>query len=265
MLGISDKSALVAFCERVSKLENVYVIADRGKNAARARQVWRIDDPENCFDTGELFRDIESRLISDPSEENTFIRAMRLQTGDRLDTVKIGPLEEPETNSLESASAVGHLSVALSGISRELVLSTERQLHESRAEIRELREENKELRDAVVQYAILERVGMRTDQLEAEGQPSEMSEAWAFLHPLLTQVASRLLLTGPQEGQEGQPEPQDVEIDCSGWVDRDADAVVTVLVAMSRQRPDLVTGARIERLMASPLGKLVANHLMGAK
>lgn len=276
MLAVIDKSRLTAFCNRVSKLENVYIVGMRGKNAARVEQLWRIDDPdgEGTWDVLELFRDIEQRLLMDPSTEPTFIRAKGMDAPHEvMDRVRMEPMDERTSDELENASSVGHLSVALGNTMREVLGTTERQLYEAQRELKEYRERCWSLMQKVTQLETLQEVGMRLDQLEADDEPDAadpMAQGWAMLSPMLQLMAAakgRQQITtsaSPAVEPQGEQPATDSDADTDTDVDWNADvanAIVDAVEQMCVERIDLVTDEHMTRLMATPLAGRISTFL----
>lgn len=250
MLKVECRSRLVSFCDRVSKVDDVYVVAKRGKNSARVQQVWRLDDPDKCFDVGELMAAVESRLITDPSDMPTFVSAHRYGTGEQVDHVRIEPVDEAAPEGGQDATSVLHLTHSLTrlaegiqtsaALDRASLQSRYDRLHESYLEVVR---ENAELR--AIQAADLQ-------ALEFE-HGSGMTEAMQVLSPFVQVVLGKMLagktpdrkqIAGPTDA----PEPAEVErpainedeIDTSGWGDDDAQAFMALLAAMARKRPELL-------------------------
>ena len=136
-----------------------------------------------------------------------------------------------------------------------------------------------ELTARLVQFQVLDQVGMRTQELADGIQGSgegAMSEAFAFLGPVFQLAMAKMLaprLEGPAESTEAAASPApgadtasppedgaaDVDAvegdapDWSRWGDEEADWLVAEVIGLAAHRADLITDDRIDRLFNSPL------------
>lgn len=255
MLGTQCRSRLVAFCDRVSKLEEVYVVAKRGKNSARTEQVWRLDDPEQCFDVGELMASIESRLLSDPSDLPTFVSALRYSSGERMDHVRIEPIDQGDDDGkADGGAAILHLTHTVVKLSNSIQTSAALDKASLQGRYDALLARYLEQGEELAQLRALQAVGLQAHELE---NGSGMKEAFQVLSPFVQVVLGKMLtgkkaaaapkrIAGPApeapSPQETPPaEPIEVgAIDTSDWGQDDARALLAVLMRLADTRPELL-------------------------
>lgn len=266
MMTTADRSRLVSFCDRVSKLENVYIVAKQGPNKAKVSQVWRMDsdDPAHCWDTRDLFDEICERYLQDPSDEYTYIQARRLKGGDVLDKCNLSPLEGPPPSS-ESDGALTVMSHSLTRIAEHAMdtVAFERMRQTQRYD--KLIKRHMQVSESLVELRTLDKVGAHLDELENdEGSNGEILQALAVFGPaLLAAIGAgrdkRKRLEGPASPQpapaQGPPSsppqepvaPQDV--DMSRFTEQDAAGIIGLAAQIGLRRPDLLSPELVSHLV----------------
>lgn len=262
MLTTTDRSHLNQFCTRTAAIgDGVYVVAKRGKNAARLEQLFRVDPPgEDGFDPGQLAHELTSRLAGNPSELPTWLWCCRAGTADKLDTVRLEPTVTTDPD-LQDSQSMGHLTHALTAMTRETMMANTQFAVNSQAALERLQDRYDELHERYI-HAVEESATLRAldhvnattaDVLDEEPDEREdrMAQAWDMVMPLFQAAVAgttRKMLTGPTQGANASgnraaPTTDEAEAIATlqKWGPDQAASLAATMTLVAQHRPDLLS------------------------
>ncbi len=278
----TERSAVIAFCTRVTKLEDVYVRARTGPNRRQLEQIWRIDHVGEDYDAGELAREVLSRFEYQPISEKVWLEAVPRASSNVVDQCEITPDEDGGDVEQSLVGAV----VALTKDTREHLNGRELRIQQLEERCDQLRDQKAELEAALV----IAEMGVDSDE------DSEMMKmAFEAFSPLVKLAGVRMLAgkqaakhaaekateqkqieERPQAGQAAEQKPAPQADQGDDGEDEDdlepkdmlpeireiyADRLIAMLVQLVEQCPETLTQERAG-VLAEKLGEQFMTALM---